>query len=348
MRARNSSLFVALAALLQTLAACSSPAETPAQSLGGGAGSAFHPADAGGNAPDSGGGAGSSGSVGAGGKAGAGAGPAKDAGPEGSVADSGADAGGEAQTADASDASPDGAPDGSACACGPLEQCSPGQFCTPKLVSLPAGYSIDATEVTRAQYEAWLDTSPALNGQPPWCASWNTDYTPSCEWPPTAHRNEPVVCVDWCDAYAYCKGVGKRLCGSRDGGPNDYDAFADGSKSQWFHACSSNSANEYPYGASYDGTACNGKGKGAAWMIECGSLASCQSPLADFAGVFDLSGNVWEWEDSCNGATGKDDWCRLRGGSFVSDSAYLRCASANSSPRYSGVGHFVGIRCCSP
>jgi Sulfatase-modifying factor enzyme 1 len=28
----------------------------------------------------------------------------------------------------------------------------------------------------------------------------------------------PVACVDWCDAFAYCRSIGKRLCGAFGGG----------------------------------------------------------------------------------------------------------------------------------
>jgi formylglycine-generating enzyme required for sulfatase activity len=105
------------------------------------------------------------------------------------------------------------------------------------MVQLPAGFWIDSTEVTRAQYRAWLQTKPTYGGQPAEC-SWNDDYTPGCHWPAGEEPNHPVVCVDWCDAYAYCQGVGKRLCGKIGGGPNGIDDYADATKSQWYYACS--------------------------------------------------------------------------------------------------------------
>jgi sulfatase modifying factor 1 len=45
------------------------------------------------------------------------------------------------------------------------------------MVRLPEGYCIDGTEVTRAQYQEWLNTSPSTAGQISDCA-WNTTFIP--------------------------------------------------------------------------------------------------------------------------------------------------------------------------
>jgi len=225
-------------------------------------------------------------------------------------------------------------------------------------VTVTGGYAIDATEVSRAHYEAWIATNPSTAVQPSFCA-WNTNFTPKCEWPPGTEADRPVVCLDWCDAHAYCEAIGKRLCGRIGGGENDFSAYADPTQSQWYNACSSAGLNNYPYGGDpsvyeydgYDAQKCNGKHLGVGTSLPSGTLSSCQSSVPGFEGVYDLSGNVQEWEDSCDGNAGGADTCRRRGGDFNvglnSGSGYgMSCSDAYSAFR-DGYGALTGVRCCS-
>jgi formylglycine-generating enzyme required for sulfatase activity len=216
---------------------------------------------------------------------------------------------------------------------------------------MPGGYAIDATEVTRSQYQAWLSTNPSTGGQRSECSR-NADFSPDAncmQWAEvckgSACGQHPQVCVDWCDAYAYCQDVGKRLCGKIGGGANDYDDYKDATKSQWYHACASGGQNDYPYGDGHSAQACNGREKGIGTTVETGSLSTCQSSSSGYVGVYDLSGNVWEWEDSCSPISIGSDYCRLRGGSFYGDVLSLRCDSGYGSGRDVDSG-IVGFRCC--
>ena len=153
---------------------------------------------------------------------------------------------------------------GEDCGCGPLEQCF-GELCVAKLVELPNGTAIDATEVTRAQYGAWLATNPSpTSSSDPDCVN-NITYEPEDAWPergctpnewtPGERGDHPAVCVGWCDAHDYCASVGKRLCGAIGGGPNAYGDLSDPNKSAWFAACASGGVNSLPYGDTFDSAA---------------------------------------------------------------------------------------------
>lgn len=232
------------------------------------------------------------------------------------------------------------------------------------MVILPEGYCIDSTEVTRDQYAAWLATNPALPSIGDANCGWNTTFAPDadcmssstvCEG--TGCGNHPQSCVNWCDAYAYCAGVGKRLCGNRGGGANSFDSYMNENTSQWYNACASGSAaNNYPYGKTYysatmsgppyySATACNGPELGNGSTTAVGSLSGCQAS-GPYAGVYDLSGNVSEWEDSCN-STGQSAFCHFRGGNFFLSGDFLACNCDIYGERQS-TSSGIGFRCCSP
>jgi formylglycine-generating enzyme len=242
---------------------------------------------------------------------------------------------------------------------GGLEEDNGKGLCVAKMVTIEAtpSYQIDATEVTQGQYRQWVATKPPLpQSTDPMCG-WKSDASNGesfdIKGPVFEGANEdhhPVFRVDWCDAFFYCKGVGKRLCGKIGGGSNDYASFKDASTSQWYHACSANGANKFPYGNTYDAKSCNGSQYGANETVVVGSLSTCQSSASGFAGVFDLSGNIREWEDACTPGTeanGIDAYCRVRGGDIISGTNDLPCDFEDGTTRPSSGYNYVGFRCCS-
>jgi formylglycine-generating enzyme len=201
-------------------------------------------------------------------------------------------------------------------------------------------YCIDSTEVTSAQYLGWVAGGPSIAGQPTECTT-NATFSPSTVQP---SDDRPIVYIDWCDAYAFCKAKGKRLCGKIGGGANPYTDFDSSTSSQWYNACSLGGTRAFPYMGTYNADACNDKpATGTGVSVPVGSLATCEGGLP---GIFDMSGNAWEWEDSCEFAVGPMDMCRRRGGSFLNDQPSLDCPTEDAQAR-SMTANNVGFRCCA-
>lgn len=239
---------------------------------------------------------------------------------------------------------------------GSLEEFHGGEIelCAAKMVEIPGpedgtSYWIDATEVTVGQYWQWLNTDPPLPPSTNTLCGWKASGT----YEPTDttfigndQDHHPITYVDWCDAQYYCSAVGKRLCGGIGGGSNPYDSFADATRSQWYRACSSGGVHVYPYGDMYEECVCNAGNNHETTAV--GSLSGCTSTEDGYAGVYDQSGNVLEWEDSC-----KETQCRYRGGAYgyvVSDENDVKCHETVSYGVSAGVQQTfesLGFRCCS-
>jgi formylglycine-generating enzyme required for sulfatase activity len=202
-------------------------------------------------------------------------------------------------------------------------------------------FAIESREVSKRDYEAFLDANPDPALQPSACA-WNSSFVPTDEWPPAADTDHPVVFVDWCDARAYCDWAGRRLCGRIGGGSNDFADYANPYQSEWMWSCSEEGTRTFAWGSTYNGSACNGLDYGAGSTLPVGSLSTCEGGLP---GLFDMGGNVWEWEDSCQADSGAGDLCRRRGGSAWSDESLISCNIGGYDTRDT-VFKYVGIRCC--
>jgi hypothetical protein len=70
--------------------------------------------------------------------------------------------------------------------------------------------------------------------------------------------------------------------------------------------------------------------------------APCQGGAPD---LWQMSGNVAEWEDSCSGSTGAGDLCQVRGGWYGSNSTELQCDDSSTATRAYASAE-VGFRCC--
>ena len=205
----------------------------------------------------------------------------------------------------------------------------------PRLVKVELSdraFCMDATEVTNADYAAWLETDPDPTAQPPSCG-WNESFDPWEQvWPaPPDHMDHPVTGVDFCDADAYCRFAGKRLCRA---GPGS------GAAEEWLTACTRSGEQTFPYGDSFVADACNGVESGGDGTLPVGSLSSCEG---GYDGLFDLVGNVTEWVDDCDG-TGKSDYCATLGGGWLFQEG-ISCSTRFAFAREIG-GAFTGFRCC--
>jgi formylglycine-generating enzyme required for sulfatase activity len=176
----------------------------------------------------------------------------------------------------------------------------------------------------------------------------------------------PVVCIDQCDARAYCAWSKQRLCGRAGGGVLDVSqdesqdmlskaegSHADPSQSQWYGACSTGEVSTYPYGDGYVAGRCVDNSV-ASRVQDVGSRAEC---MGGYAGLFDMSGNAEEWEDACTQFTTPPllQNCLVRGGSVdhpgsgqlrPGELPLLACAASRGLAQ-GFIYTTVGFRCCA-
>lgn len=207
----------------------------------------------------------------------------------------------------------------------------------PTLVTGPGAVGcIDRTEVTNGQYDLFLaatDGGPATDmdaGLPSGCG-FTTTYRRKGGAVEAGAPEEPVAQVTWCDAFAYCRWAGKRLCG---GVASDRDAAS----GEWYAACSNGSTQPYPYGASFL--------QGACWENDISTsvrtVASRPTCTGGLPGVFDLGGNVREWIDSCDPATG----CAAAGSYWASPASATGCRTSFDFAQTTA-DPALGFRCCT-
>jgi formylglycine-generating enzyme required for sulfatase activity len=185
-------------------------------------------------------------------------------------------------------------------------------------------YSLLATEVTIGQFDAFAAaTGTRTPRQPLWNGS----------------PSHPVVNVTWEEAAAVCAWLGGRL-------PTE---------AEWeFGARSRADGAIFPWGAPFERRWVNAIGRGPddPWHFT--------APVGSFPpnglGLFDTSGNVWEWtadsyaayqpepvRDPQGGARGSRKV--IRGGSWDSTAARVRTSVRHSLPAGARYNLYVGVRC---
>ncbi len=148
-----------------------------------------------------------------------------------------------------------------------------------------AAFRIDKFEVSNEQYRDFLehvrahgDAEFRADDQPE-----DKDHTPKY-WNESAfnHDNQPVVGVDWFDAYAYAKWAGKRLP----------------TKAEWVRAARADQMAFYPWGDEFDRARCScAEGKGAA-PVPVDSFVDGASRF----GVVQMVGNATEFVSERDGS----------------------------------------------
>jgi formylglycine-generating enzyme required for sulfatase activity len=204
------------------------------------------------------------------------------------------------------------------------------------------GFWIDRTEVSNAQFQQCVEAGEC---EQPSC--WkeadlirdNDDF---------GGPEQPVVCVNWYQARAYCEWTGGRL-------PTE---------AEWEYTARGPEGLEYPWGNEFDGTKLNycdvncpkkyadeDFDDGYAYTAPVGSYPDG----ASWCGALDMAGNVWEWVADWRGyypserqvnPTGPSSGRErvLRGGSWRYGWISAR-STYRSGRRPDGRGGLIGFRC---
>lgn len=228
---------------------------------------------------------------------------------------------------------PDGtAPDGPVDA-GP--SCPTGKGPAMVRVALPdaAPFCIDSTEVTNTQYDEFFYVGTSGGRVPDAGVDAGAQCTVVTAFTRRADAAAPALPVEgvsWCDAFAFCRWAGKRLCQPlEDGGPP--------ADTEWAAACSGAAKTVYPYGDAY-APVCNDSIRVGA-PVAVGSQPGCEGGVP---GLFDMSGNVGEYVGACANPT----QCDYVGGYYSSNPNEVTCRSrAPQNPAAPTAG--LGFRCCA-
>jgi formylglycine-generating enzyme required for sulfatase activity len=190
----------------------------------------------------------------------------------------------------------------------------------PRQVNMPS-FFIDTYEVTNAEYRKFLEhiqkTGDHSKCHPDELE--NKDHTPE-PWKDSVfgHDDEPVIGIDWYDAYAFARWAGKRL-------PTE---------DEWELAARGNEGSPYPWGNKYLDRFYDTQG-----LKKVHDL-----PRPRQNGPVGMAGNVMEWTAS---PLGRSEVKLTRGGAWELDKGDLYSLTFFQSGIFSRTRreHFLGFRC---
>lgn len=215
-------------------------------------------------------------------------------------------------------------------------------------------FCMDQTEVTRGAYAEFVATDPALPaGTVEACAS-DGDFEPrgSCLAEPEVCQGSdcarhPQVCVDVCDAIAFCSWAGKELCGPVGGGSLQARAGDQLPPLRWQAACGAGLDTQgqprrmFSYGDQFESSRCANPKRTTEPVT---SLASCV--LEEEAQIHDLDGNVAELVAVLNPQVSGAVTTSACGADYSDDGRSTGCAALLFFGAEEALPT-VGFRCCA-
>ncbi|SER74380.1 Formylglycine-generating enzyme, required for sulfatase activity, contains SUMF1/FGE domain [Nitrosomonas sp. Nm51] len=208
-----------------------------------------------------------------------------------------------------------------------------------KTVQITAPFHLGATEVTYKQYDYYVWQQHRQN---------NTQVA----FPNTAkggRGNRPVVNINWFEATAYVSWLGEQI----------HMQCRLPTEAEWEYAARGGTQTVYPWGDDVSKNNANCDGCGSQWDKK--ESAPVGSFAANAFGLYDMSGNVWEWtcsnwreqfdgsEQSCNDDINDTQYRVLRGGSWFDNPGFVRSSARSDYHPANHLGLFgFRVLCSSP